>query len=149
MARHLVGVLALVGAAGAFGVAEGTAAVSKGQYLGKTEGGRPVQFKVLSDSKTLIKFITELPAQCEGERQFFGTVFTQGYEKFPISRTGRFTLKPKRGQSTHDYTVRGTIKGKKATGTVRVIMHVDERGVPDAGGNKCDTGTVRWTAKTK
>jgi hypothetical protein len=87
-----------------------------------------------------------------------GTSFTDGVvsDEVRVRHSGRFSDSFKDDKGAFITKITGRIKGKRASGKLRVRERYGD--VPDANGFtpldpkgsvSCDSGTVRWTAKSK
>jgi hypothetical protein len=123
---------------------------AKGAYKGKTAQGLPVTLS--KPVKGGRRFTYQATMTCSD-----GTTFTDApFVDLVAIKKGKFRSRYKSDKGATVTNVRGTIKGKKASGTV----HITERygATPNAAGNFpldphgttfCQSSNVKWTAKAK
>ena len=129
-----------------------TADVAPGRYEGRTDQGQFLTFRVTDDRRYAIQVaVGSVVVFCPDESQPAVPIRkTSRSRRFRIDSKGRFTVRPASRTPAGDYVVRGRIKGRRATGTVRMKARVDANGEPSSTGETaCDSGTVPWSAKLK
>jgi hypothetical protein len=123
---------------------------AKGAYTGKTAQGLPV--KLSKPVKGGRRFTYQARMQCSDGSTWLDAPFVD----LVAIKKGKFRSRYKSDNGATVTNVRGTIKGKKASGTV----HITERygATPNAAGNFpldphgttfCQSTNVKWTAKAK
>ena len=125
MIRRLIAVLCLVGIV----TATALAAFKTGNYEGRTGRGAGVSFT--ANAKAVKNFTFSALLRCSNGQQIANTT-TQA--SIPV-RNSRFSL------STSTVTIRGSLSGSKASGT----LSATEASAP-GGGRNCKSGSQAWTA---
>jgi hypothetical protein len=128
----------------------GAAAIDSGTYKGTTDKGVAVKFKVTS-SKQLVHFgFGEFKLKCSDGDTASGAALESGPKKLTITDSGQFvfTVKYKSGLN---WLARGTVKGNKASGSIRVKVRFNKttNKVDPKGSIKCDSGKRKFTATHK
>ena len=118
-----------------------------GSWAGTTAAGEAVALEVNPSSLVLGPitkrergdgFVTKVAAQCDSGK---GSVASEIKEVlFVLGADGTFSGKRTLGDTTT--TVEGRLDGRKASGTVRLVMDIPELG-------RCDSGPVAWTAEAR
>ena len=128
------------------------AATSKsiGAYKGKTAQGLPVSLS--KPVKGGRRFTYQATMACSD-----GTTFTDDpFVDLVTIKRGHFRVRYKSDKGATITNVRGTIKGKRASGTVHITERYDP--TPNSAGNFpldphgtvfCQSTNVKWTAKAK
>ena len=109
-----------------------------GSYLGQTGQGELIRFKVSNNGKQVSRFRTKMIIGCPGVGRFSVPVRLPWSEA--ISPRGRFIYAG--SNSVASVRIVGRFpSAKRARGTAR--LRITD---PDVG--SCDTGVVRWRART-
>jgi hypothetical protein len=127
--------------------AAATAGVTKA-YTGKSKQGLPVKLsKPTSGGR---RFTYQATMNCSD-----GTTFTDDpFVDLVTIKNGKFSSRYKSDRGATQTNVRGTIKGKQASGTVKITERYGT--TPTSAGNfpldpkgavVCQSGAVKWTAK--
>jgi opacity protein-like surface antigen len=129
--------------------AQATPNVDSGKYKGKTNKHNPVTFRV-THKKQLTHFTHyRLKMRCSDDESFRvkKRPLDSGPKRLFIDDAGRFAF-------TVTYTdggrwiVRGRIKGRRAKGTLRMIVRFNSDNRPAKHGKiRCTSGKLHWTAK--
>jgi hypothetical protein len=154
---RVVAAAAVVALAAGVAVADG--AVRTGKYTGKHRKGGPVSFKVSKKgkSKRISNFrFSKLTLRCSDGQQFVPEGgFGSGRKRLRMGRKGRFTVFVQYVDGGN-WTARGRIKGRKATGTVRLRVRFNPSADPDGddvpapnGRIRCDSGKVKFSARRR
>jgi hypothetical protein len=127
MKRTIGAVLAvalLIGGAGS--ATAGKAKFKTGNYMGTTSQERVILFKV---TKKKVKHISSgFTASCGINSE------TSGHSG-KINKKGKFTAKTVEAGGASKTVIKGKLKGRKASGTMRWTYE------------NCDTGVIKWEAK--
>lgn len=144
---------ALTVALGVFGTAASAeAAVRAGVFRGKTDQNAPLQLRVLSNKKAVVKFAWEgaVMGCTDGSTRQTNGFISPASVKIPLSRSGKFKFTARGNQGAVEFVTVGTIKGNRATGALQVQARVNEEGSFDPNGSiVCDSELVGWTAKRR
>jgi hypothetical protein len=131
------------------GVPAAVAAVRSGTFSGKTDRGQPVQFRVTSD-KQLVHFrFSELTMRCSDRSMVPVSTLDSGAKKLTITEEGKFAFRVTYSDGGH-WTARGTIKGRRARGRIRLHVDYGADNQPEPNGRiHCDSGNRRFTTKRR
>jgi hypothetical protein len=140
-------VVVLAAAADAIG-----ATVRAGRYEGLTKQGQFLKFDVTRDRRHVVQFaVGAVVVKCPDENQTALPISrTSRSRRYKLDARGRFRIVHSSRRAAESYVVSGQVKGRRATGTLRMKQRVTPDYAPDPGGTvTCDSGTVGWSAKLK
>jgi hypothetical protein len=163
--RERSGAMKLLSGAGVASLLVGAvvaeAAVRTGKYSGKLNKGGPVSFKVWKAKRGKARKISNFKfskatLHCSDGRDFVPKGgFGSGRKRLRIARNGRFVVIVEYVDGG-TWTARGRIKGRKATGTVRLRVRFNPSSDPDGddvatpnGRIRCDSRRVKFTARRR
>ena len=124
-------------------------------YGGMTSQDENVFLRKSRNRRQLARFVVDwmaAPTRCTNGKEYFGfSLLDPSFSgRIAIRRGGRFTKRDvwrdtdSDGSVSEDLTLAGRFRGKRAAGRFRVF--VTERNPAGAVINRCDTGSVRWSA---
>jgi hypothetical protein len=150
MLRRLIAAVLCAGLlAGAAATAEAARNYKAGTYKGKTEQGAKISLKVIKSKKALIKFYWEgAVMQCsDGQNRQIAGGTSPASIRFPIKKSGRFSITGGNQDETINFAIVGKLKGKRASGA----LQVQASSTDEATGEQltCDSEIVEWKAKRK
>ena len=136
-------------------VAVAQGAVRSGGYKGKTVKGSPISFKVTKGKrgrgKAISRFVfSRVTLACSDDRPVVTEgKFSSGRKRLPITRSGRFAVVV-RYMNGGRWTARGRVRGRRATGTLRVKVRYNGDDKPTPRGSiRCDSGKLRFKARRR
>ena len=136
--------MAAVGAA-VVAVGAAQARFSEGVYTGVTEREKPVSFKV--SDRRVRGFKIRVRYGCTDFDRFWTT--EDGFPAIRIRR-GRFTGRFQTSDGTYEATIRGTLDGRRATGSYVAERTYDAEGNLDPRGRvTCNVTKTAWTANRR
>ena len=149
MKRSIAGVTGVAVLLASAAVAQGAPNIDSGKYKGKTKKGNPITLRV-SKSKKLYRFThNRVKMKCSDGDTFRLEKLSSGNKRLTILDDGKFGFKVEYDNGAY-WTVRGKIKGNKATGVLRMKIRFNSNDQPDPDGNiRCTSGKLRFTAKHK
>jgi hypothetical protein len=145
--RHLaaaIGVIALSG-----GVAEAVG----GGFRGKTSAGDPVGLKVDGRGRVYAFFYEGVRLECsdgtEVDTPSGANRVQTGGARFRVAKNGRWSIS-REERTGFRWDAAGRLRGRKATGTLRVFATYDEQDNQDPDGSvRCESGRLGFALKRR
>ena len=132
----------------------GVAEAAAGAYRGKTTAGDPVVLKVDNRGRVYAFSYEGVRLECSDRTEVdtpSGVNRVQtGSARFRVARNGRWSISRREARTGFGWDATGRLRGRKATGALRVFATYDEQDNQDPDGSvRCESGRLGFALKRR
>ena len=149
---RVVAVLAVAAAFSAVVAPAAPAAIKRGSFAGATSTDDPVTFKVDRRGRVISFSFDAVSLTCtDGDGVTTPRVVTPRSERFRVRR-GRFGISARNEKTGFGWDADGRFRnrGRRATGTLKVVASFNDANQQDAKGSiKCESDSLTWSVRRR